>query len=178
MSYEKRFQYSYEMTRVWIGQIRRVARNRYSGNGCFEIPCVFSTYECIYTKIKYNAMWTTFSNSFFLDKLWLHLKNLVHNIIMRNIDEIWKKNLNRTISMLLEKLLYLGYFNSNCRETLCVFSSHIPLYNAIFAALKFEKFFFIDFFVKRYNTLAIHSYIYYDYMIMNEIIDRYLVTFT
>ncbi len=50
------------------------------------------------------------------------------------------KNLNRTISMFLEKLLYLGYFNSNCRETLCVFSSHIPLYNAIFVALKFEIF--------------------------------------
>jgi ABC-type glycerol-3-phosphate transport system permease component len=91
MSYEKRFQYSYEMNGVWIGQIRRAARNRYSANGCFKILCVFSTYECIYTKIKYNAMWTTFSNSFFLDKLWLHLKNLVHNIIMRNIDEIWKK---------------------------------------------------------------------------------------
>jgi hypothetical protein len=70
------------------------------------------------------------------------------------------KNLNRTISMFLEKLLYLGYFNSNCRETLCVFSSHIPLYNAIFVALKFENFFFIDFFDKRYNKLAIHSYIY------------------
>ena len=56
--------------------------------------------------------------------------------------------------------MYFSECKSGSRENWCISSSHLMQYNAPLIVLKIENFFSPNFFIERYNKLAISSYIY------------------